>query len=91
MSDLWLFVSAGGDLRTYSPHHLIAVSKLELFYSVMELQSVVTELLSNFEFSMPKGAPKLQHGPAGLTVSPIVPGKAEEGPQIPLLVTVLNK
>ncbi|KAK0186133.1 cytochrome P450 [Armillaria mellea] len=60
-------------------------------FAVMELQSVVTELLSNFEFSTPKGAPKLQHGPAGLAVSPIVPGKAEEGPQIPLLVTVLNK
>ncbi|KAK0431729.1 cytochrome P450 [Armillaria borealis] len=60
-------------------------------FSVMELQSVVTELLSNFEFSMPKGASKLQHGPAGMTLSPIVPGKAEEGPQIPLLVTALNK
>ncbi|KAK0229231.1 cytochrome P450, partial [Armillaria nabsnona] len=59
-------------------------------FSVMELQSVVTELLSNFEFSMPKGASKLQHGPAGMTLSPIVPGKAEEGPQIPLLVTALN-
>ncbi|KAK0473875.1 cytochrome P450 [Armillaria novae-zelandiae] len=60
-------------------------------FAVMELQSVITELLSNFEFSMPKGAPKLQHGPAGLTLAPIVPGKAEEGPQIPLLVTSLNK
>ncbi|PBK92219.1 cytochrome P450 [Armillaria gallica] len=59
--------------------------------TVMELQSVVTELLSNFEFSMPKGASKLQHGPAGMTLSPIVPGKVEEGPQIPLLVTALNK
>ncbi|KAK0227612.1 cytochrome P450 [Armillaria fumosa] len=60
-------------------------------FAVMELQSVVTELLSNFEFSIPKGAPKLQHGPAGVTLSPIVPGKEEEGPQIPLLVTALEK
>ncbi|KAK0473874.1 cytochrome P450 [Armillaria novae-zelandiae] len=60
-------------------------------FAVMELQSVVTELLNNFEFSMPKGAPKLQHGPAGVTLSPIVPGKGEEGPQIPLLVTTLRK
>lgn len=57
----------------------------------MELQSVVTELLSNFEFSIPKGAPKLQHGPAGVTITPIVPGRVEEGPQIPLLITALNK
>ncbi|KAK0455344.1 cytochrome P450 [Desarmillaria tabescens] len=60
-------------------------------FSVMELQSVVTELLSNFEFSMPKGAPRLQHGPAGMALGPNVPGKVEEGPQIPLLVTALNK
>ncbi|KAK0186135.1 cytochrome P450 [Armillaria mellea] len=60
-------------------------------FAIMELQSVVTELLSNFEFSMPKGAPKLQHSPAGVTLTPIVPGRVEEGPQIPLLVTALNK
>ncbi|KAK0504462.1 cytochrome P450 [Armillaria luteobubalina] len=60
-------------------------------FSVMELQSVVTELLDNFEFSMPKGAPKLQHGPAGTALTPLVPGKVEEGPQVPLLVTPLHK
>ncbi|KAK0229262.1 cytochrome P450 [Armillaria nabsnona] len=60
-------------------------------FAVMELQSVVTELLSNFEFSMPKGVSRLQHSPAGIALIPIVPGKAEEGAQIPLLVTALNK
>ncbi|KAK0186093.1 cytochrome P450 [Armillaria mellea] len=60
-------------------------------FAIMELQSVVSELLSNFEFSIPKGAPELQHGPAGFVLIPIVPGKANEGPQIPLLVTPLNK
>ncbi|PBK71908.1 cytochrome P450 [Armillaria solidipes] len=60
-------------------------------FTIMELQSVVTELLSNFEFGIPKGAPELQHGPAGFVLIPIVPGKAKEGPQIPLLVTPLNK
>ncbi|KAK0202222.1 cytochrome P450 [Desarmillaria ectypa] len=60
-------------------------------FAVMELQSVVTELLDNFEFTMPKGASELQHGPAGIVLSPIVPGKAEEGPQIPLFVTALHK
>ncbi|KAK0434981.1 cytochrome P450 [Desarmillaria tabescens] len=57
----------------------------------MELQSLITELLSNFEFSMPKGVSKLQHGPIGVGLIPIVPGKAEQGAQIPLLVTTLNK
>ncbi|KAK0221384.1 cytochrome P450 [Armillaria fumosa] len=60
-------------------------------FSVMELQSVVAELLDNFEFSMPKGASKLQHGPAGAGLTPLVLGKAEEGPQVPLLVTPLHK
>ncbi|KAK0218533.1 cytochrome P450 [Armillaria nabsnona] len=60
-------------------------------FAIMEVQSVVTELLNNFEFSIPKGAPELQHGPAGDGLIPIVPGKANEGPQIPLLVTRLNK
>ncbi|KAK0455291.1 cytochrome P450 [Desarmillaria tabescens] len=60
-------------------------------FAVMELQSVVTELLRNFEFSIPKGAPDLQHGPAGIGLIPIVPGKAQEGSQIPLVVTPLNK
>ncbi|KAK0451384.1 cytochrome P450 [Desarmillaria tabescens] len=60
-------------------------------FAVMELQSLITELLSNFEFSMPKGVSKLQHGPIGVGLIPIVPGKAEQGAQIPLLVTALNK
>ncbi|KAK0214204.1 cytochrome P450 [Armillaria fumosa] len=60
-------------------------------YAVMEMQSVVTELLSNFEFSIPKGAPELQLGPAGASLLPIVPGKANEGPQVRLRVTPLNK
>ena len=57
----------------------------------MEMQSVVTELLSNFEFSIPKGAPELQHGPTDHALIAIVPGKADEGPQVLLLVTPLNK
>ncbi|KAK0455285.1 cytochrome P450 [Desarmillaria tabescens] len=60
-------------------------------FAVMELQPVITELLSNFEFSIPKGAPDLQHDPAGVLLLPIVPGKAQEGPQIPLLVTPPKK
>ncbi|PBK83833.1 cytochrome P450 [Armillaria gallica] len=60
-------------------------------FAVMEMQSVVTELLSNFEFSIPKGAPELQHGPADHALIAIVPGKADEGPQVPLLVTPFNK
>ena len=57
----------------------------------MVIQLVVTELVSNFEFSIPKGAPELQHTPAGSSLMPTVPGKENEGSQVPLLVTPLNK
>ncbi|KAK0455304.1 cytochrome P450 [Desarmillaria tabescens] len=60
-------------------------------FAVMELQSVVTELLSNFEFSIPRGAPDIQHCPVGFATIPIALGKAKEGPQVPLLVTALTK
>ncbi|KAK0210062.1 cytochrome P450 [Desarmillaria ectypa] len=60
-------------------------------FAVMELESVVTELLNNFEFSIPKGAPELLQCPARNSSIPIVPGKAKEGPQVPLLVTRSNK
>ncbi|KAK0472202.1 cytochrome P450 [Armillaria novae-zelandiae] len=60
-------------------------------FAVMAVQSVITELLSNFEFSIPQGAPELHHGPAGAALIPIVPGKENEGPQVPLRVTPLNK
>ncbi|KAK0486622.1 cytochrome P450 [Armillaria luteobubalina] len=60
-------------------------------FAVMQMQSVVTELLSNFEFSLPKGAPELRHCPAGGALIPVVTGKANEGPQVPLCVTPINK
>ncbi|KAK0214208.1 cytochrome P450 [Armillaria fumosa] len=60
-------------------------------FAVMEMQSVIAELLSNFEFSIPKGAPELQDAPAGIALIPLVPGKANEGPQVPLRVTPLNR
>ncbi|KAK0486628.1 cytochrome P450 [Armillaria luteobubalina] len=60
-------------------------------FAIMELQSVVAELLSNFKFSIPKGAPDLHDAPASTTLVSIVPGKANEGPQVPLRVTPLNK
>ncbi|KAK0478012.1 cytochrome P450 [Armillaria luteobubalina] len=60
-------------------------------FAVMEMQTVVTELISNFEFTIPKGAPELRQGPAGTALIPIVPGKENEGPQVPLCVTPLNK
>ncbi|KAK0478584.1 cytochrome P450 [Armillaria luteobubalina] len=60
-------------------------------FAVMELQSVVTELLSNFEFSIPKGAPDILPCPVGFGTIPTVLGRAKEGPQVPLLITPLNK
>ncbi|KAK0210055.1 cytochrome P450, partial [Desarmillaria ectypa] len=60
-------------------------------FGVMELQWVVTKLLDKFEFSIPKGIPELRHGPVNFVLTPVVPGKAHEGPQMPLLATPLKK
>ncbi|KAK0470693.1 hypothetical protein IW261DRAFT_1425796 [Armillaria novae-zelandiae] len=45
---------------------------------VMEMQSVVTELLRHFEFSVLKGAPELQHGPVVLPSIPWFWGKQKK-------------
>ncbi|SJL18339.1 uncharacterized protein ARMOST_21925 [Armillaria ostoyae] len=50
---------------------------IEWRFAVMELQSVVTKLLSNFEFSVPMGAPDIQ--PVGFCTNPHRSGEGEGG------------
>ncbi|PBK86316.1 hypothetical protein ARMGADRAFT_1086787 [Armillaria gallica] len=64
---------------------------INLNFNYLRHGDAIAELLSNFQFSIPKGAPELQHGPTDPVLIPIIPGKVDEGPQVPLLVTPLNK
>ncbi|KAF8901271.1 cytochrome P450 [Mucidula mucida] len=56
-------------------------------FAIMEIQSIVVELLSSFEFSLPKETPPLVHGSGLQTTFPLVKGKEMEGMQIPLCVS----
>lgn len=57
-------------------------------YSVMEMQTILVELMSNFEFSLPGEGTEIYRQPAGIML-PFVKGKISEGPQMPLCVAVV--
>lgn len=56
--------------------------------SIMEMQVIVTELLSSFEFSLPEESFELIYAFGAQSLSPVVKGKTQEGEQVPLRVTV---
>ncbi|KAK0438178.1 cytochrome P450 [Desarmillaria tabescens] len=60
-------------------------------FAIMEVQNVITELLSSFEFSPSEEGLELQHAPGAQTLTPVVKGRAQEGEQVPLRVTLLSK
>ncbi|KAK0438171.1 cytochrome P450 [Desarmillaria tabescens] len=57
-------------------------------YSVLEMQVIVTELLSSFKFSLPEEGFEVMHAFGAQAISPVVKGKTKEGEQVPLRVTV---
>lgn len=59
-------------------------------YAIMEMQVLVTELLSTFEFSPSEEGLELQHMNALHTVTPVVKGRAYEGEQVPLRVALVK-
>ncbi|KAK0185977.1 cytochrome P450 [Armillaria mellea] len=60
-------------------------------YAVMEMQVMVAELLSMFEFSPSEAGLKLQHMPGWQTITPVVKGRADEGEQVPLHVALVKE
>ena len=54
----------------------------------MEMQTILVELMDNFEFSFPEGT-QINRQPAGLML-PFVKGKMGDGPQMPLCVAPLS-
>ncbi|KAK0431713.1 cytochrome P450, partial [Armillaria borealis] len=57
-------------------------------FAVMEMQVIVTELLSSFEFSLPEEGFALIHAFGAQSLSPVVKGKTQEGEQVPLRVRI---
>ncbi|KAF8910713.1 cytochrome P450 [Mucidula mucida] len=60
-------------------------------FAIMEIQALSVELLSAFEFSIPKDAPAIVHGPGSQALFPLLEDRPEEGAQMPLHVSVLKK
>jgi len=64
------------------------MEKLTLFSrSVLELQTLLVELISNFEFSMNEQSEKVRRLPCAVMV-PAVSGEEAKGVQMPLKVSL---
>ncbi|KAK0245132.1 cytochrome P450 [Armillaria nabsnona] len=59
-------------------------------YRVMEIQTILANLILNFEFSLPEGGVEILRFPGSPAVVPIVKGEAHLGSQLPLRVRVLK-
>jgi cytochrome P450 len=56
---------------------------------MMEMQTVLAELITHFKFSLPRNKPTIQ--PILMTIlNPIVENELEKGPQMPLTVNFIN-
>ncbi|KAL6303953.1 cytochrome P450 [Sparassis latifolia] len=58
-------------------------------FSILEMQTILVELLENFKFSIPSYKPDIQRIPSGL-MAPMVRDKMHLGTQMPLRVVVLH-
>ncbi|KAK0435452.1 cytochrome P450 [Desarmillaria tabescens] len=59
-------------------------------FAVMEMQTILANLIRHFEFSLPEGGVEVLHFPGSPGVIPFVKGKAHLGSQLPLRVRVLH-
>jgi hypothetical protein len=59
------------------------------FLSVQELQSLLVELMENFEFSLPDGGIDVMRVPVG-TMIPILRDEMAKGAQMPLQIKCLT-
>ncbi|KAK0475208.1 cytochrome P450 [Armillaria novae-zelandiae] len=58
-------------------------------FAVMEVQTILANLIQNFEFRLPEGV-VIQHFPGAQAIMPVVKGEAHRGTRIPLKVTNLE-
>ncbi|KAK0475178.1 cytochrome P450 [Armillaria novae-zelandiae] len=65
-------------------------SNCSMKYRIMEMQTIIANLILHFEFSLPEGDAEILRFPSSPAVVPIVKGKAHLGSQLPLRVKVLQ-
>ncbi len=75
----------------YLPHLLSFAffSDWSMECRIMEMQTILANLILHFEFSLPDECPEILRFPGSPVVVPIVKGKAHLGSQLPLRVRVL--
>ncbi|KAK0245118.1 cytochrome P450 [Armillaria nabsnona] len=59
-------------------------------FAIMEMQTILANLILHFEFSLPEGGVEILRFPSSPSVVPVVKGKAHLGSQLPLRVKVLQ-
>ena len=64
-------------------------SYLNVNHRIMEMQTILVNLIQNFEFSLPDGV-VIQQFPGAQTIMPVVTGEAHLGSRVPLKVTSLE-
>lgn len=63
---------------------------LTFMYSVLEMQTFLVALVSNFEFSSPDNAKRIIRHRSG-SIVPMVEGEAHMGSQLPLKVSYVSR
>ena len=58
-------------------------------HRMIEMQAIVTDLIENFKFTLPKDKPEIVRFPAGL-LTPLVKSDMAAGPQMPLRVSLVQ-
>nr|ADN06378.1 PAH-inducible cytochrome P450 monooxygenase PC-PAH 4 [Phanerodontia chrysosporium] len=56
-------------------------------FSLIEMQAIISDLVENFRFGLPKDRPEVLRVPAAV-MAPMIKGRMEEGAKLPLHVTV---
>jgi len=69
------------------PIHRTSLKLTHFSQSVLELQTLLVELISNFEFSMNKQSEQVRRLPCAVMV-PVVSGEEAKGVQMPLKVSL---
>ncbi|KAK0438963.1 cytochrome P450 [Armillaria borealis] len=69
--------------------NLFALFNWSMKCRIMEMQTILANLILHFEFSLPDGCPEILRFPGSPVVVPVVKGKVHLGSQLPLRVRVL--
>ncbi|KAK0245112.1 cytochrome P450 [Armillaria nabsnona] len=70
--------------------NLLGLLNRSMNYRIMEMQTILANLILHFEFSLPEGGVEILRFPGSPAVVPIVKGKARLGSQLPLRMKVLQ-